>query len=146
MQYIDTDKVFRKALAIVLCISIVIIPLLSIQNSRWAQFAKRQDNQATVRAAVQECVKNMEIEGYYIYYVNSTAPPDLEVMLRYELQSRKVAKIESFVQYPDGIETMRADRDYLIIWSSDEQSDTFLRENGLDEFCGMEKIAIDLRT
>ena len=63
--------------------------------------------------------------------------------MRYELETDNVRIIPSFQEYAT-VEDMASDGDYLLIWTPDDASDQFLRDNGYDSDCGKQGFILKL--
>lgn len=108
---------------------------------------KRMDWKGTQRGEVQACIRNVEKGCRYVVYNTNEDRWYQYHLLIYELEPHGREDVEmrnSFSNIAD-IKMLRNQADYLFIWTPDEISDAFLRENGLEEFCGEKGAAIDLR-
>lgn len=154
VRYGETDNRRGQAVFLLLGILMAVGPFwnpagsLRYEEGRTA-LVQRGDNAATIQTKVQQ---NMEEYGWIcenmthaVYINDSVSRPDsvyLHYLLRYEFRSDRFQIIRDFSECPQDIRDL--DAQYLYIWTPDEKSDAFLRENGLEEACGKQGRIINL--
>lgn len=130
--------------AAVLCVIMTVGICQNIPSSRWKTLEKRMVYEGTQRAVVQDCIQNMEKGRRYFVYSTDRDDGYMSLLLRYEWDSNTLSMNDT-IPKTETLENICDQADYLFIWTPDETSDAFLRENGLEEFCGEKGAAIDLR-
>lgn len=128
----------------VLCVAMTVGACWNISASDWKTLGKRMDYEGTQRAVVQNCIQNTEKGCRYYVYSTEADTGYLHHLLCYEWDSINLLMNDT-IPKTETLENIRDQADYLFIWTPDEVSDAFLRENGLEEFCGEKGAAIDLR-
>lgn len=152
MRYGDLGRPGKGAAA--LCLVLALVPFWNPDGfvfrypDGWKSLVSRSDNSDTTLTTVRgHTAEYGELAPYMSYYVyngseKSISRNYLVHVLRYELRSDKVWVDEDFDPFQGDIKSLGAD--YLYIWTSDEKSDAFLRENGLEKACGQSGKIINL--
>lgn len=155
MRNAEIDKQSEKLVAVILCVLIAAGPFWNVFDGslRYEEgrtsMTRRGDNSITTQTAVQ---RNIEEYGWivenlsHVVYVDESLTREdatyLQYLLRYQFRSDKITLIGDFSDYQWDIHNI--DAQYLYIWTPDEKSDAFLRENDLEEACGQQGQIINL--
>lgn len=106
---------------------------------------KKMDTEGTTRKQFQEMIEKygVEREKRYVIYITEYDSGYMYFMSRYELLSTMVGVINggNIEEYKQDIDNA----DYLIIWESNNATDSYLKNNNLQQYIGKGHISIKLQ-
>ena len=149
MKNFESEKIKEKVIAVLLCIALSIIPFIDIKNSsiRYKSnikdlFVKEKNFEDTERGKFIKMIKDNNIKQgkSYLIYSKKNDYGYIYYLSRYEFWSNNVITITDLNKKE---KALNQNVDYLIIWTSDETSDKFLKENSMEDLCGKEGVVIN---
>lgn len=149
LKNFESEKIKEKVIAVLLCIALSIIPFIDIKNSsiRYKSnikdlFVKEKNFEDTERGKFIKMIKDNNIKQgkSYLIYSKKNDYGYIYYLSRYEFWSNNVITITDLNKKE---KALNQNVDYLIIWTSDETSDKFLKENSMEDLCGKEGVVIN---
>ncbi len=151
LRNVQAHNLNRKVLAGVVTAIVAAAPFWNLKTGEF-RFASgfssllQRPQGSQVRETLVSCLEQFQPEKgskKWLVYQQESDSGYLYYVMRYELETDNVRIIPSFQEYAT-VEDMASDGDYLLIWTPDDASDQFLRDNGYDSDCGKQGFILKL--